>query len=90
MVRVYAWGALGITPFGYKPYYEVYPNPVKNEVTITAPFTIESVEIMNLLGQTVFSSSYKIKTVTIPTNNLSSGIYVIKVNNEYVQKMVKE
>jgi hypothetical protein len=81
---------VGITPFGYKPHYTVYPNPVKNEVTITAPFTIESVEIVNLLGQTVFSNSYKTKSVTISTNNLSSGIYFFKVNKEFVQKMVKE
>ena len=90
-VNVYASPA-GVTPIGYTPHYTVYPNPVKDEVTITAPFVIESVEIMNLLGQTVFSSSYisaSSMTVTIKTENLQTGIYIIKVNKEYVQKMVR-
>ena len=83
-----------VPPFNNEVSIKVYPNPAHNEVTITAPFVIESVEIMNLLGQVVYSSNNHISassmTVTIKTENLQTGIYIIKVNKEFVQKMVKE
>lgn len=53
----------------------VYPNPVKEELTIFCKEKIERVEIYNPLGS-LQSTSYKNK---IYTSNLPSGIYFIKI-----------
>jgi len=87
---IYLISSLGVSNVVGNEPISIYPNPVQNEETITAPFVIEIIEIMNLLGQVVYTNTDKTKTATIKVETLQAGIYIIKVNKEFVQKMVKE
>lgn len=69
---------------------EYYPNPIKNEINISATFIIKEVEIINAIGQIVFKKLYDTYNEKIKIENLPRGIYFIKVNNQYSQKVIKE
>jgi len=69
----------------------IYPNPTYNNITVSSGSVINCITIINLLGQTVFKELYNNgNKEQINIANLSSGVYFIKVNDSYVQKMVKE
>jgi C1A family cysteine protease len=59
---------------------KVYPNPVSNELTIEIEGNTNntSFEILNSIGQLVLAGNMTDKTV-IQTANLSSGIYLMKI-----------
>jgi hypothetical protein len=61
----------------------IYPNPVSSELTIEIPGNTETVnfEIMNATGAVVYKGNLKQKT-RVPTSNLPSGTYLIRVSNE--------
>lgn len=70
--------------------FSMYPNPANNILNIEIEKEIQSVEIYSLQGQKVFSGNDK----TIDIANLSSGIYMIKVEDENgaiaTQKLIKK
>ncbi len=59
--------------------FAIYPNPVIDELTITTNETIESVQVLDLVGKTVISTSVVNGSVNV--SSLKSGIYVVKVNS---------
>jgi hypothetical protein len=74
--------------------YDVYPNPVSNELTIEMKGNREmaNFEILNSIGQVVHKGSLVEKTV-VQTNSFSSGVYLIKLENGKtyeIKKIVKE
>jgi hypothetical protein len=60
----------------------VYPNPAKNEIHLdinqSIQGKIDKIAIYNLLGELVFSSNQYLETIKL--DNLSSGMYVIKIS----------
>ena len=72
----------------------IYPNPVKNELTIELKGnTINTnFEILNSIGQTIFKGNLLEKTV-VQTSSFAAGLYLIKLENgkssEY-KKIIKE
>jgi len=58
--------------------YVVYPNPANtgDVITITANSKIENIEIINILGETVLTTS----STKINTNHLSKGTYITLIN----------
>lgn len=70
-----------------------YPNPVKDQLTITAAKTIENVTVYNLLGQAVYQVQPKSIEVTLDLSSLPTGSYVVKagvLNAVSTFKVVKE
>lgn len=68
----------------------IHPNPTQNNITITAQ-NITSITITNLLAKEVFTKNYNNAASTqIDIHYLPPGVYVVKVNGCYVQKLVKE
>ena len=65
----------------------IYPNPAKDEFSITCSEDIESVVITNLAGQTVLSSEKSEIQVSLP-----AGTYIVRVattnGNTYVKKLI--
>jgi len=61
---------------------KVYPNPVKDVVTIESNSGIQLVQIFNVTGQMVMNQQTDSKTVTLNTTSLRSGIYFMKVTTE--------
>jgi hypothetical protein len=62
---------------------KMYPNPFSNSLSIERNGVAESMmnfEIINATGQTVMQGKIYDK-VTVSTENLSSGIYIVKVGN---------
>jgi len=58
--------------------FNVYPNPAKEMINITASSKISTVKMLNVFGQVVFASDVDNTTTTINTTNLADGIYYIQ------------
>ena len=58
--------------------YVVYPNPANagEVITITANSNIENIEIINILGERVLTTT----STKINTNHISKGTYIILIN----------
>ncbi|TRX25207.1 T9SS type A sorting domain-containing protein [Flavobacterium franklandianum] len=72
---------------------KMYPNPVKNTLTIEANSEIQRVSVYNILGQEVMKSSPKSNTTTLQTNELQKGVYMVTTEIEgklNTSKVVKE
>ena len=70
---------------------KIYPNPAQSFFNIelaNSNTKSNKVFIYNALGQEVYSSSFQEKT-TIPIDNLSDGVYLVKVGNT-TQRLVIE
>jgi hypothetical protein len=60
----------------------IFPNPViKDELTITAENSIIMIEILDIVGSSVFIQKYDTGTnkVILNLENLNKGLYIIKV-----------
>jgi len=71
----------------------MYPNPVKNTLTIEANSTIQKVSIYTILGQEVLTASPKINSATIQTSELNKGIYMVNTQVDgaiSTTKIIKE
>jgi hypothetical protein len=67
-------------------------NPFKNSITFSAK-NITKVELLNILGKSVFSKFTNDEDILIDTKTLSAGIYFLKVhiaNSIYTKKMIRE
>jgi len=66
------------------------PNPALNTITITAPVTITDITVIDLLGREVFSRQYNSDNVDVEISELPGGVYFVKVNDVYAQKLIKK
>ena len=68
----------------------IFPNPTYSTITIATPTLINNVTITNMLGQQVYTHNYITENAEIDISYLPQGVYTVRVNNTYVQKLVKE
>ncbi len=71
--------------------FNIYPNPVLNQLTIDTELAISQVSIIDLSGRTVTTTSQQTKLADV--TYLHSGIYFIKViteENTITKKFVKQ
>jgi hypothetical protein len=73
-----------------KDVFTVYPNPTNSTVTVTNNNNITKVEITNVIGQKLLSESYNSNKVTVDISSFEKGVYFIRVNDSYIQKLIKE
>nr|WP_294936232.1 T9SS type A sorting domain-containing protein [uncultured Flavobacterium sp.] len=66
-----------------------YPNPVADQLTITAKDVLTRVEVYNLLGQKVKVVEANTNTVQIDFNGFASSTYLIKVYSEQKVQLFK-
>ena len=66
----------------------IYPNPVQNLVTITNADKITNVEVYNVAGQKVMSSTV-LKNNQLNLSGLSKGAYILKVENAGKTETIK-
>lgn len=74
--------------------YRLFPNPVNESLNIEAlgdTDIIDRVEIISVSGKQCLFIEYEVpdKNVCIPVTALPQGIYIIILNNKYVEKLVK-
>ena len=70
--------------------FNLYPNPAKNNLTVNSKNEpLKQIEVFNVLGQRVinlnFSSSL---TENIDITSLSSGMYLVKINNLTTKRLI--
>lgn len=58
----------------------VYPNPVIDACTITANELINSIRVINALGQVVYSASVNANHVSLQTGDWNAGLYQIQLD----------
>ena len=59
---------------------KVYPNPANEYITAEAiGYKIDKIELVNLLGQTVFLSDVHDSMIKINTSDISNGTYFVKI-----------
>ena len=70
--------------FEFGTYFSLYPNPVKDVLTVDFKQTIEvkSINIYNTLGQLVLVVPNAQDTNAVDVSNLTSGNYFIKINSD--------
>ena len=68
----------------------IFPNPVHDELMVTAPEKIHAVIITTILGQVVSSKICQAESVVINVASLPPGIYLVKINETEVRKFIKE
>lgn len=68
---------------------KVYPNPVKDVLTISYEQEITRVSVYNLLGQEVITQSINANETSIDVSQLPVGAYLVKVNAGDTVKTVK-
>ncbi|GEM_PF-5501635 len=61
---------------------DIYPNPVSDMVNIKANEVIESIDILTVSGRIVYSKVVNSEQIRINTNNIQSGIYIIRIRTE--------
>lgn len=74
---------------------EIFPNPVKDQATLTFPETMEvsSVQILDIMGKVVIEKSYKKSNNVIDLSTLTVGNYFLKFDSNYgtfSKKFIKE
>jgi len=72
----------------------IYPNPIQDEFNVLTSLNEPySIEIYDVSGEMVYSSSENSGKATIDATGFSAGVYVIKLSNEYgnvyTEKVVK-
>lgn len=60
----------------------VYPNPASSIINVNAGGNIESIRIVNMAGQCVYSANAGSNNATVNVSNLSNGMYFMEVTTE--------
>lgn len=69
--------------------FNYYPNPVTNSLTISNNSTIDTVEVISILGQKIMRKNVNDLQATINLSQLSKGIYFVKASSEGQEKIIK-
>jgi hypothetical protein len=67
----------------------VYPNPAKDEVSISLPVTISSVSVLDITGREVLVMAAKDKSVRVDVSSLNQGLYFINAKTADGRSAVK-
>jgi predicted aspartyl protease len=67
----------------------IYPNPTTSEWTIESSSVINTVTLVNLLGQKVLEQTVNDTKVNIDASNLSAGVYTLIVNKTIIKRVIK-
>lgn len=82
---------LGVDASATAPHLSVYPNPATYQVTIVSDY-IQTVEIINLMGQSLGRKSVNASATTLDIQKLPKGVYFLQVKTPeavQVRKIVK-
>ncbi|WP_460219192.1 T9SS type A sorting domain-containing protein [Psychroserpens sp. MEBiC05023] len=78
-VKVWSPDVLSVESLDNENAFRYFPNPVNNELTLSAQKDIQNVAIFNMLGQEVLRTAPNTVESTIDMNGLSQGAYFVKV-----------
>lgn len=75
----------------YRNDFNIYPNPVENELYIETEMSVEEISVYDVFGRKLSAVSYQQSVVDV--TELNSGVYFVKVRTsegEIVKRFVKE
>ncbi|MCO4807514.1 MAG: T9SS type A sorting domain-containing protein [Flavobacteriales bacterium] len=67
----------------------VFPNPANNEVVIESNITLQSLQIMDLLGNVVSNQPLDGTKVELNTTDLNSGLYMLRITTNSGSQLKK-
>jgi hypothetical protein len=70
--------------------FSVFPNPGHNTLSISGEEVINSVTISNLVGEVLIKEQPEKEATQISIAHLPPGMYLLRVNDVYVQRFMKE
>lgn len=76
-----------------KTAFKIYPNPVKDQLTVTTTLSQFSMELYNLQGQLIQKHAHASGTQIFDYSTIKSGFYLLKIyegNQSTVFKIIKE
>lgn len=82
---------VGLNENGEQEFVAVYPNPANDFLRINTNGNLNSIRIMNLVGQIIYESQIQNSNTTINISDFESGVYFIQVettNGTTTQKIV--
>lgn len=84
------WGATSVSELGTKNNeIRIFPNPTNNILNITLLKSTQ-INIINVLGEIVYTQTAEAGTTSINVSNLSKGVYFVQTANATSIKFVKE
>ncbi len=69
---------------------QLYPNPAHNRLSIASTLAQTNISITNLFGQTMLTHSMTNGVEELDIESLSPGLYLVRINDVVVRKLVKE
>ena len=81
--------ALSTDGFDKEAVFTYYPNPVNNNLTLSAQKEINNVSVYNMVGQEVFRNVPNAMTEVVDMSSLQAGAYFVKVTIGNATKTVK-
>ena len=73
--------------------FEVYPNPAHETVTVSTTMNAQKVEVLNYLGQVIYSHNVTGNNFTLNVANYADGVYFIRLTGDEgiaTQKLIKK
>jgi hypothetical protein len=68
----------------------IYPNPANDVVNVKSDYTINRIEVLNFVGQTVYTrEDVNAKASRINVATMTPGVYFVKVTTNEGNRMVK-
>jgi phosphatidylserine/phosphatidylglycerophosphate/cardiolipin synthase-like enzyme len=69
--------------------YRIYPNPSHDRILISGPTLINTVSLIDMTGKEVLNKKIKAYNWSIDLRNLNKGLYLLKINDHMVEKIIK-
>ena len=66
-----------------------FPNPVRNQLTIKAQSSIDYIQVYNLLGQSISTSTPRSNQTLVDTSTFNKGAYFVKVSVDNKVKTIR-
>ena len=90
-----AFELIGVSIEEHETSLSIYPNPVKDNLTISTDRNIKEINIYNVIGINVYNEKVSVDScpLTIDISSYNAGIYFIKVNTdngEFIKQFIKE
>ena len=79
---------LGNENFAFQQ-FNYYPNPVKNNLSISNGTLIRKIEVKSILGQIIQTKQVNSLQTDIDLSYLTSGVYFVTIYSESQEKMIK-
>ena len=85
--------SVGINDVENNSTFEVYPNPVHETVNVSTTMDVQKVEVLNYLGQVIFSQNITNNNFSLNVANYADGVYFIRISGNdgiATQKLIKK